>query len=832
MLISKNWLEEFIELPKSLTAEDIAHDLTMKTVEVEKINNLAKSLDKVVVGTIAKVERHPNADSLQVCNVYAGAKLGELQIVCGGTNLKENMKVALALVGAKVNWHGEAELFELKSVKLRGVESNGMICASDEIGLGEMFPDKSVESTDEISTKVGKKEILDLGHLDAKAGTLLSNALGLDDTVYDIDNKSMTHRSDLWGHYGIARELSAFYNKKLKLLNPKKISAGSGVKLQVEVESAELCPRYLGVVIDNVSVEPSPNWVQKRLMAIGVRPINNIVDITNFVMYELGQPMHAFDARNITTRDGKENHKKIIVRRAKDGEGFKTLDGKDHKLKSSDLVIADEKRAVALAGVMGGENSEIREDTKTIIFEAASFNATSIRKTSTKLGFRTDSSARFEKTLDPELAELAMRRAVELLQKMLPNARVVSEVVDKYPKKVKANKITFSESVVENIIGYKIPKTDIVRSLKLLGFSVSQKAKDLVVVPPTWRAVKDITTKEDVIEEIVRLFGYDKIPAHLPCLPLVVPKKNKLRALERLIKNYLSAEFGFCETYNYSFVAPSMIENIGDDKTKYIELDNPVASDRPYVRRSLLLNLLEKVESNLNRFDDVRLFEIGKTYIVKGQGPKMGGNSIKVLPLQEIMLGAVLSEKNNNNPFFAMSEAIKTALDKAGVSIKFESESETAVFMHSGRTAKIKFGDNVLGVVSEVSPMVQEKIGIPYRVAVCEINIAHVLKCVKDKTDYKPLSQYPSVLRDIAFVVDKDTKHEDVQKKIKNFHLLIEDCILFDVYENEKIGIDKKSVAYHIVYRSDDKTLDAKTVDEIHKNISELLKNNFGAEIR
>lgn len=819
-MISKKWLDDYIELPKNLTAEDIAHDLTMKTVEVERVIDLSKSLDKVVVGTIAKLEKHPNADTLYVCQVYAGPKLGELQIVCGGTNLRDNMKVALALVGAKVNWHGEEELFELKQVKLRGVESQGMICASDEIGLGDMFP------------KASEKEILDLSQLDAKAGTLLSAALSLDDTVYDIDNKSMTHRADLWGHYGIARELSAFYNKKLKPLNPKKISAGSGVSLVVEIADSELCPRYLSVVVDNVKVGPSPEWMQKRLMAIGHKSINNIVDITNYVMHEIGQPMHAFDARDILTRAGKVDNKKIIVRRAKEGEKFKTLDNKEYNLKSSDLVIADEKRAIALAGVMGGENSEIKSDTTTIIFESANFDAATIRRTSTRLGLRTDSSTRFEKSLDPELAELALRHAVELCQKILPNVKVVSNVVDNYSKKVKINKIKLNEEDVEKIIGLKIPKTDIVRSLKLLGFSVSQSGKNLSIEPPTWRAVKDITIKEDVIEEIVRLFGYDKIQAQLPCLPLVVPKNNKSRVVERLFKNSLSLEFGFCETYNYAFVSPQMIASIGDDKDKYIELDNPIARDRPYIRRSLLLNLLENTEKNLNNFDVVRLFEIGKTYIAEVGGPKIEKNSTKLLPSQNVMLGAVISENNNNNPYFAMSEAIEKILRGVGVVVHFESNTEPNNYLHPGRTAVITSGDCKLGFIGELNPVVQEKLGIPHRVAVCEISVACVLQCAKEKNEYVPLSQFPSVLRDIAFVVDKGIKHSEILDKIKNFHELIEDCELFDVYVSDSIGKGKKSMAYHITYRSDKKTLEAKMVDDINQQVLNSLKNNFGADIR
>ena len=364
MLISKKWLLEFVNIPESITSEKLAFDLTMKTVEVEKIKKMSDNLENIVVGLVKSVEKHPNADSLQLCQVSAGYGEKELyQVVCGGINIREGMLVAFGKLGAKVRWHGEGDLIILAKVKIRGVESFGMICGADEIGLDEIFPKKQA------------KEILDLGDLKVSAGTPLAEALGLDDVVYDIDNKSMTHRSDLWGHYGIAREVSAFYKQKLKKYEPPKIKKGKDLRIDITIEDKELCPRYMAVALNNIKVAPSPFWMQKRLLSVGLRPINNIVDITNYVMMELGQPMHAFDASRVENPKSEIRNPKIIVRRAKEGERFKTLDGVERKLDENTLVIANKEKPIALAGVMGGENSGIKDNTASIIFEVANFQA-------------------------------------------------------------------------------------------------------------------------------------------------------------------------------------------------------------------------------------------------------------------------------------------------------------------------------------------------------------------------------------------------------------------------------------------------------------------------
>jgi len=477
MLVSYNWLKKHVNINDNFSAEEVAAKLKSSTVEVEKVAYQGKNLESVVVGKVVTADKHPNADKLKVCQVDVGGE--NLPIVCGGSNVSMGMLVAVAKVGAKVQWHGEGELAELVPTKIRGVESRGMICASTEVGLGQMFPLKE------------EKEILDLSHFNFVVGTPLAEALKLDDYIFEIDNKSLSHRPDLWGHYGLAREVATIFNRDLNEYQTKEIKDNKEIKLEVKVEDEELCPRYMAVAVGGIKIGESPAWLKQQLLAVGLRPINNIVDITNYLMLDLGQPMHAFDATKI-------NGHKIIVRRAKEGEEFVALDESRHKLTSEVLVIADAKGPVALAGVMGGLESGVTGETQTVIFESANFNSTSIRKTSTRLGLRTDSAIRFEKSLDPNLAALALRRAVELTLELCPEAKVVSKVVDKKHFTLPIGPIEIALETFQQKLGVKLEEKEIIRILSKLGFEIKQKKTSLSVKIPTWRATKDISLAEDL----------------------------------------------------------------------------------------------------------------------------------------------------------------------------------------------------------------------------------------------------------------------------------------------------------------------------------------------
>ncbi|MEK7623272.1 MAG: phenylalanine--tRNA ligase subunit beta [Patescibacteria group bacterium] len=810
MLISKNWLQEFVDISK-IAPQEIAKRLTLSTVEVEGVKVFGEGLEKVVVGVVKSVEKHSNADKLNVCQVEVGKKT--LNIVCGGSNVRPGMKVALAQIGAKVRWHGQGDLVELKPVEIRGVASEGMICASEEIGLLEMF------------TKKEEKEILDLSTVAlTKAGLPLATALCLDDVIFEIDNKSLSHRPDLWGHYGIAREVATLLKKSIRSYQTKIVPKGTGVKLTVNVEDKKLCPRYMGIALENITVQPSPVWLQTRLRAVGIRPINNLVDITNYVMVEIGQPMHAFDADRLHKSIKALKHENsIVVRRAKDGERLKALYGKEYTLTKGMLLIAGREKPLAIAGVMGGEESGVTEATKTIIFESANFDPVSIRKTSTTLGLRSESSARFEKGLSPERAELALKKAIELTLALVPGARVASPLIDKKVPLKKSAVINLALEDIKKKLGVSIPATEILSILLGLGFDVSKKKDVLRVTVPLWRA-KDVTIPEDVMEEIVRIYGYAKIPATLPTFPITPPPANPLRVLEHRVREFLAYEHGFTEVYNYSFLSPDLVTRLGLEVSAHLELANPLAKDRPLLRRTLKGGLLENVESNFHRYAKVKLFEIGRTYL--------GETLVDSLPDQPTMLALAYAESGVNTPFFVVSQALKGSLSRVGIEIDFEKSLDIGSLYHPGRSAYVTLDGQKVGSIGELHPTVAKRMGIDARVAIAEIALTALLPHLKEKTSYAPIPAFPAVVRDIAFVVSKTVVHADVVKALKLIDPLIVKVTLFDIFSGGNISTDKKSMAYHIVYESREKTLAAADVDAVHARVIKKLQEQFGAEIR
>jgi len=823
MLISYNWLRQFVDLPDSLAPEDVALKLTMSTVEVEGVQRQGTGLNGIVVGKVVSVEKHPNADKLKVCKVDDGSN--EVQVVCGGSNVREGMLVAFAKLGAKIKWHGDGELVEMKEAEIRGVKSFGMICASTEIGLGERFPLRD------------EKEILDVTHLTPAPllgkergviGMPLAKVLGLDDVVFEIDNKSITNRPDLWGHYGIAREVAALYKKPLKEYKVKEIKKlnNKEIKLKINIEDKENCLRYMGAIVGGIKIAQSPKWMQDKLITCGVRPINNIVDITNYVTLELGRPSHAFDRRDM-------KNDTIIVRRAKQGEKFTTLDGQERTMTDQMCMVCDAERAVDLGGIMGGLNSEIKEDTTEIILELANFNPANIRRTANALSLRTEAAVRFEKGLPSYLAEEGMWRIINLIQELIPSARLLSKVVDMNYQKERARKIELPMEFLDKKIGIKIGKKTAVDILQRLGFLVKEKKDVLSVTVPLWRPVKDISIPEDLVEEVARIYGYDNIKTELPMFPITPPEKNHLRLLERKIKNLLSLEHGFTEVYNYSFVSPATLEKLEMPLESFVELDNPVAKDRPYLRHNLWTGLSETLEKNLHQFASVKIFEIGKVFIKDKSGMRAKANGDELLPYQPTYLGLAYAEKGVETPFYTISEAVTSVLNKLGCGVELKpAEHELGKFIHAGRQAQILVNGVCVGAVSELSPLYEERLGIDARAVFAELDLDLLLPLIKDNIQYHKISQYPSVVRDIAFVVDKKVAHKSIINALYTVNPLIREVELFDSFEGKNIGEGKKSLAYHITYRSDEKTLETKEVDVVHENVVQLLKSEFTAEIR
>ena len=515
MKLSLSWIRDYVKIPEDIDLKKLAYDLTMSTVEVEDVEDLARRFDNMVVGVIEKIEPHPNADKLRVCMVDIGD--GELKtIVCGGINLTEGMRVAVSCPGAVVRWHGEGEPVVIKNSKLRGVASYGMICASDEIGLGDLFPASQ------------EAEILDLSAFEVPAGTSLADALDMNDVLLEIDNKSMTNRPDLWGHYGIARELAALYNLPLAEIKPFHTDVQSD--FHVEIAEPDRCRRYIGVEMSGLEVKPSPYWMQSRIWKVGMRPINALVDITNYVMLATGNPTHAFDADNITDH--------IVVRHAEEGEKLVLLNEKELDLCTDDLVITDSEGPVALAGVMGGAKDSILPDTKRVILEVANFEAAGIRRTALRYDTRTEASARYEKAIDPERCDQALALSMQYFQELYPGVQVTG-YCDNYVNKLERAQIDVDLGWLAKRLGKNLSNDVIQAKLELLGFDVQIEGGNMHVTAPSWRSTGDISIKDDVMEEVARLYGYDNFEATSFTTTFEGAINQKKEDLIRNIKEYL-----------------------------------------------------------------------------------------------------------------------------------------------------------------------------------------------------------------------------------------------------------------------------------------------------
>jgi len=813
MLISYNWLKNYVNLPASISAREVADKLMASTVEVEGLQDQGELLQNIVVGKVVSAEKHPNADKLKLCKVDIGDE--ELQIVCGGSNVREGMLVAVGKIGAKVQWHGEGELVELKPTKIRGEESFGMICASTEIGLGELFPIKD------------EKEILDLTDKNFQVGTSLAQALGLNDVVIEIDNKSLSHRSDLWGHYGMAREVAVLYNRDLNKYEIKKINAGKDFKLNVEVKDTKLCPRYMALAVGGIKVGPSPIWLQEKLMTLGHHPINNIVDITNYVMLDLGQPLHAFDAGKV--------EEKIIVRNAQKGEKLVALDKNEYQLNENDLVIADNKKALAIAGVMGGLESAIDDSANTIIFESANFDAVNVRKTSTHLNLRSDSSMRFEKSLDPNTCEIALQKAVELVLQCCPEAKVVSKVIDEKNFSLAVGPIEMPADIFEKKLGAQISQKDIFNILEKLGFTIKAKKNNLLVTVPTWRATKDVSIAEDVVEEVARFFGFDNIPSTLPSMPINPPQKNYLRDLERKMAETLVKELGYSEVYNYSFVSEAQIIKMQDDLNKYIELDNPLSKERPYLRRNLLPNLLENAKNNIENYSEVKIFEIGKVFSIEQSGVRADNNGDGLLPRQDTWLAVVYAQKKEDQPYWQAQRVLENIFSTLSLRFSIIFPDKFFPWVHPSRLGVVMVQEKNIGAVCELNPSVAQNLGIEQRVGLLQINLSSLVEILdnqKFESKYISASLYPEVVRDLAFLVKKETTNAEILAVLEKNNILLKHVELFDVYEGKNIGEGYKSVAYRLIFADNTRTLTTVEVDTAIEVVKKALVDQFKAEIR
>ncbi len=803
MHISLDWLKDFVNIKKDLNPKDLGNLLTLKTAEVETVIEESRNFDNMVVGQVVSLEKHPDADKLKIAKTSVGKET--LQIVCGGQNLKEDMYVAVAKLGAKVKWHGEGDLVEMKKVKIRGVESSGMICAGEEIGIED--PD------------AGEHDILDLSAIKPKPGTPLAEFFKKDDVILEFDNKSLTHRPDLWGHHGIAREVAVITNSKFKELEPEVKIPTKGESVKVDVEDTKLCPRYCGLIIDNIKVQGSPHWIQKRLLATGHGIHNNIVDVTNYVMTELGQPMHAFDKNYIK--------KGVVVRKAKKDEKITSLDGKENKLNENILVIADHEKPVAIAGIIGGEDSGINEKTTSIILESANFNAANVRRTSTKLGIRTDSVQRFEKSLDPNLAELAIKRAAEIILKICPEAKIAGPITDIENFDKKAIKVKLDTEKTASKIGVSINQKEIIKILEKLHFGIKIKdEKTIEVTIPSFRATKDIDIEDDLIEEIARIYGYENIAPILPSLPTKLPEENTERFKKHKLRELLSLGHGFTEVYNYSFYGQKELKNCLMTEEDHIKLLNYLSEDQTHMRTSLVPNLLKNIHENFKFYNSFKIYEIGKTYKEIGQ----------YFPLEEKnVVGSIATKEKTDDVFYEAKKVVETIFQKFNIKAPKPSKGiKNAPYAHPAKSISyIDHNGQTVAKIFSLHPAVAKNHEVEKTsVAIFSINFTEILKLSQKDKKYKKIAKFPSIEIDISVVIDAKKEIAAIENEIiKAEQNLIKNVNLFDLYQGEHIDPGKKAIAFKITLQAADRTLTDQEMAEVQNKIFKNLEN-IGGTIR
>lgn len=803
MKISLHWLRDFVKIPENVSPHDLARLFTTHTAEVEHVEYLGAAFEKIVVGQILEIHLHPNADKLRITKTSVGRET--LQIVCGASNIREGMYVPVALVGSRVRWHGEGDMITLQPAKIRGIESFGMICAGEEIGLEEK-----------------SDGVYDLSPLKPKIGASLADVLGKNDIVFTLDNKSLTHRPDLWGHYGIAREIAALLGVEMQPLKTAVQYPKSGGAFPVQVKVPKLCSKYIAVILDNIQVQPSPPWLQQRLKAIGYRSINTVVDAANYVMAELGQPLHAFD---LDALDGG-----IIVRTANEGEELITLDGVKRKLSDDTVVIADAKKVLAIAGVMGGAQSEIQQSSKRILIEAATFSPSSIRKTSVKLGLRTEAVQRFEKSLDPHLASVAADRMIELLLKLCPEARIEGSKIDISNFEEKKVIITLNKVRLEAKIGTVLQMEEIIRILKSLEFIVSASDQNTVTVEvPSFRASKDIAIEEDIVEEIARMYGYENIPAVFPDMPVRLPRENKERRLKHKVREILSLGMAFSEVYNYSFYSLKDIRASLLPEELHLRLKNYLSEDQTHLRISLVPNILKNIAHNKKIFPEFRLFEIGRTY----------EDLQEYFPQEKKKICAVLV-KNRKYPkeiFYDAKGALQTFFAALQLQdcVEFENGTSLCPYAHPQKYASCvdkKHGVEIARVF-EIHPFVAKNYGLEdLKIAAFEVDFDVISKLYTSEKNYKAIPKFPHIEIDISVVLDKKILIGDIQKQIQNAEkTLIRDVRLFDLYEGSNIPLGKKAAAFKIILQAEDRTLTDEEMKKVQHEIFQRLLG-MGGEIR
>ena len=810
MKVSLNWIKDYVDLPADMDLKRLAYDLTMSTVEVEDTIELAKQFDHMVVGRIKTIEQHPNADKLRVCKTDIGGEVKD--IVCGGSNLTEGMKVAVALPGAMCKWHGEGELVEIKKSKLRGVESYGMICGAVEIGLSDLFPTKE------------ETHILDLSDFDAPAGTPLADALGLNDIILEIDNKSMTNRPDLWGHYGIARELAALYGLPLKPIAPYQRDVGQG-SLTGTVEDTERCPRYVAASIENLYVKPATYKMQSRIWKVGMRPINALVDVTNYVMLATGQPTHAFDSDHIAGH--------IIVRRAAEGEKLLLLNGKELPLSTDDLVIADDAGAVGLAGVMGGAKDSILPETSRVILEVANFDAKGIRRTALRYDNRTEASARYEKAIDPERCDQALAMSMALFAELYPEMKVTG-LSDLYPKHLENAEIDVTLSWLERRLGKSLTPDDVKHKMELLGYQVTFDGDNMHVVVPTWRSTGDVSIKADIMEEVARMYGYENFEA-APITTSFDGAINQLdKDLERKIKEYLSFRCGMQEIFTYPWMDELYVNAVLQSTDGILALSTPPSPAERFVRSSLLPNLCKAVVKNERYFDEFAIYETAQVF--RDENYTTPYDPREKLPSQrKHVAGAFVCGGKDVTTLFRKAKGVLEMMPRythmEGFTLK---QVEKPVWADNVVWLNVYLGEERIGDLALLSKKVSMECGIKnLNVMLFELD-QDCLKPFRSRTNsFTHLPEYPMTEYDISVLLPGEVKWEDVAQTIRGVKSeLFHGAHFVDEYRGKQVPDGKKSVTVRLAIGSKEKTLTSAEIEDVANGVINKLVKRFGAELR
>ena len=810
MKVSLNWIKDYVDLPADMDLKRLAYDLTMSTVEVEDTIELAKQFDHMVVGRIKTIEQHPNADKLRVCKTDIGGEVKD--IVCGGSNLTEGMKVAAALPGAMCKWHGEGELVEIKKSKLRGVESYGMICGAVEIGLSDLFPTKE------------ETHILDLSDFDAPAGTPLADALELNDIILEIDNKSMTNRPDLWGHYGIARELAALYGLPLKPIAPYRSDVGQG-SLTVTVEDTERCPRYVAASIENLYVKPATYKMQSRIWKVGMRPINALVDVTNYVMLATGQPTHAFDSDHIAGH--------IIVRRAAEGEKLLLLNGKELPLSTDDLVIADDAGAVGLAGVMGGAKDSILPETSRVILEVANFDAKGIRRTALRYDNRTEASARYEKAIDPERCDQALAMSMALFAELYPEMKVTG-LSDLYPKHLENAEIDVTLSWLERRLGKSLTPDDVKHKMELLGYQVTFDGDNMHVVVPTWRSTGDVSIKADIMEEVARMYGYENFEA-APITTSFDGAINQLdKDLERKIKEYLSFRCGMQEIFTYPWMDELYVNAVLQSTDGILSLSTPPSPAERFVRSSLLPNLCKAVVKNERYFDEFNIYETAQVF--RDENYTTPYDPREKLPSQrKHVAGAFVCGGKDVTTLFRKAKGVLEMMPRythmEGFTLK---QVEKPVWADNVVWLNVYLGEERIGDLALLSKKVSMECGIKnLNVMLFELD-QDCLKPFRSRTNsFTHLPEYPMTEYDISVLLPGEVKWEDVAQTIRGVKSeLFHGAHFVDEYRGKQVPDGKKSVTVRLAIGSKEKTLTSAEIEDVANGVINKLVKRFGAELR